>query len=144
MSDDWQFVDTNILVYAFDRQAGEKHFLAITLFQRLWKERSGCVSVQVLQEFYNVATRKLKQPLPLAEAYKVVADLGKWRVHRPGVKDVLNAIDLQKNASLSFWDAMILNSAIQLQCVIVWSEDLNPGQMYQRVRVMNPFLASSG
>jgi len=134
-----QFVDTNILVYAHDQSAGSKREQAKALLTSLWRSRQGCLSVQVLQEFYVTVTRKVARPLPLAVASQIIADLGVWRVHRPAVADILDAIQLQTRYQLSFWDAMILQSGIRLECGVVWSEDLNDGQRYDAVQVQNPF-----
>jgi predicted nucleic acid-binding protein len=134
-----QFVDTNILVYAHDRSAGDKHVRARDLLRGLWQSGEGCLSIQVLQEFYVNVTQKVPNPLTPAVASRLVADLGVWRVHRPGVEDILDAIRLQQRYQLSFWDAMIVASAIRLHCQSIWSEDLNPGQDYGGVRVLNPF-----
>ena len=100
-----EFVDTNILIYAFDRSAGEKHHIAVDLVTRLWTERRGWISLQVMQEFYVAATRKLK--LPVDEAALQVRRLGLWRVHRPLVDDILAAIELHQRHSVSFWDVLI-------------------------------------
>lgn len=134
-----QFVDTNVLVYAHDRSAGEKHTRARELVLALWESGDGCLSVQVLQEFYVTVTRKVADPIGLHMAAQLVADLGAWTVHRPGVEDVLDAIRLQARYAISFWDAMILTSAGQLSCDMLWSEDLNAGQTYGAVEVRNPF-----
>lgn len=134
-----QFVDTNILVYAHDASAGSKHDRAVELLEELWESRNGCLSVQVLQEFYVSITRKVAHPLDSSAAAQILADLSVWRVHVPEAADVLAAIELQRRYGVSFWDAMILQSASRLGCGIVWSEDLNPGQDYDCVRVVNPF-----
>lgn len=135
----YQFVDTNVLVYAHDQSAGNKRNRAEALLRDLWAARLGCLSLQVLQEFYVTITRKIPRPLPPETASQLIGDLGTWRIHSPDVNDVLGAIDLQTRYQVSFWDAMILRSAIQLGCQTVWSEDLNAGQQYQGVQVQNPF-----
>ena len=142
MTDDssLQFVDTNILVYAHDRSAGEKYHQARAAIQSLWDSGLGCLSVQVLQEFYVTLTRKVMRPVSPDEARRLVADLSTWRVHSPDAEDVLGAIDLQQRYQLSFWDAMILLSAIRAGAQTVLSEDLNPGQDYDGVRVIDPLL----
>jgi predicted nucleic acid-binding protein len=132
-----EFVDTNILIYAFDRTAGKKWETAVALVERLWSERAGCVSLQVLQEFYVTATKKLH--MPSREAFAQVERLGKWTVHRPAVNGVLLAIQLHRAKRISFWDAMILRSAIGSACSLVWSEDLSDGQGWDGVVVRNPF-----
>ena len=139
MSDRPQFVDTNILIYAHDRSAGTKHERARALLTELWESGDGCLSIQVLQEFYVNITRKVARPLPPDTARQIIADLGHWTVHSPTVDDVLNAIALQERHGLSFWDAMIVASAIQLGCLVLWSEDLNDGQEYDGARIVNPF-----
>jgi predicted nucleic acid-binding protein len=137
----WEFVDTNVLVYAADPSAGAKHERAAALMQRLWDEHIGCLSLQVLAEFYVTVTRKVPQPLPPAMAAQLVADLTAWRVHAPGVADLLDAIALQQRYRISLWDAQVIVSAARLDCATVWSEDLNTGQTYAGVRVTNPFIA---
>jgi predicted nucleic acid-binding protein len=133
-----QFVDTNVLVYAHDRSAGVKHQRARALVERLWQTGEGCLSIQVLQELYVSVTRKVPSPFPPAAAAQIITDLGAWRVHSPGVADVLDAIGLQQQHQLAFWDAMILTSAIQSGYQTLWSEDLQSGQQYGLVTVMNP------
>jgi predicted nucleic acid-binding protein len=133
------FVDTNILLYAFDTSAGTKRSKALDLFQKLWRSGDGCVSVQVLQEFFVNATGKLPKPLTLEIAKRIVASLSRWEVHAPNAEDVLSAIDLQQAAQLSFWDAMVVHSAASLGCNVLYSEDLNAGQTIAGVEIINPF-----
>ena len=134
-----QFVDTNVLIYAHDPSAGEKHAEAKRLLQELWDTRSGCLSTQVLQEFYVNVTRKVAKPLAPELAGQIITELAEWEVHRPTVSDVVEAIRLQVRHQISFWDALILISASQLDCKTLWSEDLNQGQNYAGVSVRNPF-----
>ena len=124
---------------AFDRSAGEKHRLAVDLVRRLWRERCGCLSIQVMQEFFVTATRKLN--MPPEDAAAQIRRLGLWRVHRPSVEDVLAAADLHLKSQVSFWDAMILRSAQMTSCFALWSEDLSHGQHWGSVEVRNPFAA---
>ncbi|MBN1147019.1 MAG: PIN domain-containing protein [Anaerolineales bacterium] len=133
------FVDTNILLYAHDRSAGQKHEIARRLVEELWQTRQGCLSLQVLQEFYFNVTQKIPRPLECNLARQIISDLAHWRLHIPGVEDMLQAIDVQQVYQLSFWDAMVLNSAAQLGCKHLFSEDLNHGQVYGEVQVINPF-----
>jgi predicted nucleic acid-binding protein len=134
-----QFVDTNVLIYAHDLSAGDKHARARELIQELWVSGEGCLSIQVLQEFYVNVTQKVAKPLRPDVAAQIIADLGAWEVHRPGVEDVLDAVRLHNQHQISFWDAMIIVSAIQLGCLTLWSEDLNPGQVYDQVTIASPF-----
>ena len=134
-----QFVDTNILIYAHDISAGQKHVRANELVRDLWQSGDGCLSVQVLQEFYVNVTRKVARPLATEAAAQIISELSVWEVHCPGAEDVLDAIRVQNRFQVSFWDAMILVSAHHLGCHVLWSEDLNPGQVYGQVGVQSPF-----
>jgi predicted nucleic acid-binding protein len=107
-----EFVDTNVLVYAHDGGAGAKHTKAADLLTRLFEEEIGALSVQVLSEFYAVATRKLGRTSQ--EAEDIVSDFGSWAVHRSGHSDLLKAAQLQRRYQLSWWDALVLNSALEL------------------------------
>ena len=140
MSGNRQFVDTSILVYAHDVTAGDKHAVARALVERLWETREGCLSVQVLQELFVTTTRKIPKPLDVPAAAEIIDDLAHWHVHSPAADDVLAAIEIQQRIGTSFWDAMILRSARELECQILYSEDLNPGQDYDGVLLRNPFL----
>jgi predicted nucleic acid-binding protein len=140
MTGNFQFVDTNVLVYAHDVTAGDKHTQARALVEELWHTRDGCLSVQVLQEFFVTTTRKIPKPIEAPVARQVIGDLAHWHVHAPAAGDVLAAIDIRQRSGTSFWDAMILRSAKELGCGILYSEDLNPGQEYEGVAVRNPFL----
>jgi len=133
-----EFVDTNVLVYAYDRSSPAKRYRAVALLERLMGERRLALSLQVLQEFYVVTTRKLPTPLSPEVARQVLSDLGRsWR-HEPTLRDVLEASLLAERYRISFWDALILRSAQALGAQVIWSEDLHPGA-YGEVRVENPF-----
>jgi predicted nucleic acid-binding protein len=131
-----EFVDTNVLLYAYDPSAGDRHEQASHLVGRLGRERRGAVSVQVLQEFYVNAVRKVAVPVPPAEALKRL----RARAHSPRPGDVLAAVGLAERHRMGFWDAMIVQSAIRLGCAVLWTEDLNTGQGFVGVRVSNPFV----
>jgi predicted nucleic acid-binding protein len=127
------------LVYADDISAGDKHTRSRELIERLWEDGLGCLTVQVLQEFYVNVTEKVAKPLPSDVAAQIVSDLSAWQVHRPRVEDVLEAIRVQRRYRMSSWDAIIVVSAVALDCATLWSEDLNPGHVYDGVRVASPF-----
>jgi predicted nucleic acid-binding protein len=141
MSGNRQFVDTNVLVYAHDVTAGDKHSRARALVEELWDTREGCLSVQVLQEFFVTTTRKIPKPLDAPAAGLIIEDLAHWHLHVPAAGDILAAIDIHQRTGAAFWDAMILRSAKELGCATLHSEDLNPGQVSEGVQVRNPFLA---
>lgn len=138
------FIDTNILVYAHDRSAGEKHQVARDLLREMWETGNGCLSVQVLQEFYVTVTRKVARPLSIEDTAEIIRDLSFWRVYAPSTEDVLGAIDIQRHYQVSFWDAMMIHSAKCLSCKVIWSEDLSDGQVYENVQPKNPFKQSKG
>jgi predicted nucleic acid-binding protein len=136
------FVDTNILVYAEDREAKSKHDIARDLVLGLWNDRQGVLSVQVLQEFYVTVTRKLKKPLRAATALDVVREYLTWTVVENTGNLLVQAAELQQRAQLSFWDAMVVQAAIQAGCDRLYTEDLNAGQRFGSVLVVNPFKAT--
>lgn len=134
-----EFADTNVLIYAYDPTAGERHAKAQRLVDRLWDSHVGAISVQVLQEFYVNVTRKLEVPLDPNGAVERLQALSRWRVHAPVADDVVTAARWSDQHQLSFWDAMIVRSASELACHTLWSEDLNDGQTIEGVRIRNPF-----
>jgi len=135
---EYQFLDTNILIYAYDSQAETKAGKSQQLMDELWRLKRGCISIQVLQEFYAGATGKIHLESKIAA--DIVAELSAWKTHSPSAKDVLRAIEIQQRYGISFWDALIVNSASQSGCAILWTEDLSNGQVYEGVQVRNPFI----
>jgi predicted nucleic acid-binding protein len=134
-----EFVDANVLVYACDASADHKFRVAGQLLERLWESGTGCISIQVVQEFFVSVTRKVPRPLSVEEATERIREFARWKVFAPVIGDVLEAIALQKQAKLSFWDAMIVQAAVESGCHILWTEDLSDGQMLRGVRIRNPF-----
>jgi predicted nucleic acid-binding protein len=132
-----EFVDTNILIYAHDGGAGTKHTKSVAMLDRLFEEGSGALSIQVLTEFYAAATRKLN--MKPEEAEEIIRDLEGWTLHRPSFADLLSASGLHRRYKISWWDALIVNSATELGCSVLWSEDLADGQKYGSLIVRNPF-----
>ena len=133
------FVDTNILVYAYDLDAGPKHEVARSVVADLWRSRLGVLSTQVLQEFYVTVTRKLTNPLRRRTAREVVASYLSWRVQPVSAEDVLAASQLEERHRLSFWDALIVVSARNAGVERLVSEDLQPGRRIAGILVENPF-----
>lgn len=133
------FVDTNVLVYAEDLDAGPKRQRALDLVGRLWDERSGVLSVQVLQEFYVTVTAKLKRPLGREAATRIVEEYLTWDVVENTGAVLLGGIELARRSGLSFWDGLVVEAARRRGCERLYSEDLNPGQVIVGVLVVNPF-----
>lgn len=141
MSDRY-FVDTNVLMYAHDSAAGEKHQRAKVLVEKLWETRAGVVSTQVLQEL-AVNLRRTKKPLDAKATREVVSDYLTWQVVVNGGYSILEALDLEAKYQISFWDALILEAAQVSGAEVLYSEDLSDGQAYGAVRVVNPFRAGA-
>lgn len=134
------FVDTNILVYAHDRAAGEKHARARALVERLWNDRCGVLSTQVLQEFYVNIRKKARVPVSAGDAKQWIADYLNWEVVVNDGSAVIEAIDLEERYRISFRDALILQAAGSAGADIVYSEHLSHGQQYASLLVQNPLL----
>jgi len=130
------FIDTNIFIYALDQANPEKQAKARTLLKSLQESRSGVVSTQVFQEFYVVATSKLKVNSLLAKKM-ILANFETVTVDLPMIKQ---AIDILSDDQISFWDALIVSSAKASGCRVIWTEDLNHGQLIKGVKIENPFL----
>ncbi|CAN5902457.1 hypothetical protein BH11MYX2_BH11MYX2_40510 [soil metagenome] len=132
------FFDTNIFVYADDLNEGPKCFRAQTLIEQYARTKTLVLSTQVMQEYFNAATRKMKVP----------AEFARWRVESMSRYDVvlndaaiiLGAIDLHRLNRISIWDALLIKAASSANCAVLLSEDLNHGQTIDGVRIENPFL----
>jgi predicted nucleic acid-binding protein len=134
------FLDTNILVYAYDLDAGDKRQISADLIRRMWQAGNGALSTQVLQEFYVNVTAKIPSPLSPSEARAVVSQYFVWHVELNTPASVVHASEIQERNRLSFWDALIVAAASRAGSAIVYSEDFNHGQILEGVRVLNPFL----
>lgn len=139
MAAEGTFVDTNVLVYAYDVDAGEKHDVANARLHELWENESGSLSSQVLQEFYVTVTRKLTKPLRRHAARDVISTYAAWPVHRPDIDDIVSASEVEERHRLSFWDALIVVSARRSGARELLTEDLQGGQRLDGVLVVNPF-----
>lgn len=133
------FLDSNVLVYAVDESPAEKvkHARAAELLSGQAEDL--VVSTQVLQEFYVVTTRKLKNPLSEERAAKAVRGIAKLDVVGVDVPLVLAAVDTSRTAKVSLCDALIIEAASRAGCARVLSEDLNAGQVVRGVKIENPF-----
>lgn len=133
------FIDTNILLYAHDRDAGEKRVRAAALLAGLWNERNGMLSPQVLQGFVVNALRKLKTPLGLAQARDILRAYGLWVARDGKADDILRATELMELSGYSFWDCLILASAEAVGAEVLYSEDMQHGREIAGLRIVNPF-----
>ena len=132
------FIDTNILIYALDQANPEKQAKARALLKSLQESSSGVVSTQVFQEFYVVATSKLKVNALLAK--KMIAYLANFETVTVDLPMIKQAIDILSADQISFWDALIVSSAKASGCRVIWTEDLNHHQLIKGVIIKNPFL----
>jgi predicted nucleic acid-binding protein len=132
-----EFLDTNVFIYAYDGGAGSKQRAALALIERLFDEGTGAISIQVLTEFYSAATRKLG--MRPEEVEEIILDLQGWMLHQPSLLHLVSASRLHRRHKLAWWDALILNSAIELGCEVLWSEDFVHHQKYGTLIVRNPF-----
>lgn len=131
------FLDTNLIVYANDTRDARKRSRAIELVSAVIRDGTGVISTQVMQEYAVTALGKLRQDpdailrqLLLLETLEVVQIT-------PAL--VRRALELKIRYQIDYWDAGILAAAEYAQCRVLWSEDLNPGQLYATVRIENPF-----
>ena len=136
------FIDTNVLIYAHDVDAGAKHDIAKRVLQQLWSERRGALSTQVLQEFYVNVTRKIASPLSKTSARAVVNSYVIWCVDATS-EEISAAFRIEVEARIGFWDALIVAAALKAGADRILSEDLNPGQTISGVRIENPFANTS-
>lgn len=132
-----EFVDTNVLLYAYAEDAARKQDISVELLRRLTLEREGTLSIQVFSEFYHNATRKFRMSGVSAE--EAIRDFSTWRLHRPDHDSILSAIRLEQRSKIAWYDAMILNSAIETGCSVLWTEDFQDGQRFGDLVIRNPY-----
>ncbi len=133
------FVDTNILLYSRDVSEPAKQPIAAALLVDLWENRTGRVSVQVLNEYFVNVTRKLDPGLPPEEAWDDVEALMAWNPVSLDASLLSRAYSAYQRYALSWWDSLIVTSAEAAGCATILSEDLSHGASYFGVAVENPF-----
>lgn len=134
------FIDTNVLIYAIDGSDPRKQAVAQKWIARAHESRTGTLSYQVVQEWFNVVLRKAAVPLSTQQAATIYRQLIEplWRVQSS--RELLDmALDLHGTGSVSWWDSLIVSAAIQGGCQTLLSEDLQHGRTIRGVRVLNPF-----
>jgi predicted nucleic acid-binding protein len=133
------FVDTNVLVYAFDKSPTPKKRIAERLMLELMDQDRLRVSTQVLQELFVTLTRKVSQCCSSEEALAVLEDLAAWPLMTVDYAAIRAAGGLAHQAKLSFWDALVVVAAARTGAAVLYTEDLNDGQEILGVRISNPF-----
>lgn len=136
---DKTFVDTNILIYGHDRDAGSKHEVALSILQDLWEKGTGVLSTQVLQEFYLNITHKILRPLPPPQARGIIINYLAWEIELNKPDTILSASEIEERYKLSFWDALIVAAASHAGVSKILTEDLNQGQVIEGIFIENPF-----
>ena len=132
------FFDSNILIYSIDESEAEKRSMTKNLIEDAAKNKTAWISTQSLQEFYNVVTRKLK--VSKEDAKLMVKTLSEtFPVLQVTPKIILLGIDVSVKTGFSFWDSLVLASAVECSCDVLYSEDLNSGQVVNGVKILNPF-----
>jgi len=131
------FFDTNVLIYTDDKAFPAKQRRALELLAQHRRERSGVVSLQVLQEYFVTVTRKLH--LEAGIARRKVEIFAEFALATPGLTDILAAIDLHRLHGFSFWDGLIVRAAKQTGCSVLLSEDMQDTREIDGVRIVNPF-----
>lgn len=134
------FVDTNVLVYAYDRSEAVKQQRAFEVLDRLIASGKGVISTQVLSEFFNAVTRKIKMPLAIEDAMVSVENhIRAWQVLDVTTLVILEAVRGVRDHHLTFWDAQIWATARLNQVPVIFSEDFGPGATLDGVLFVNPF-----
>jgi predicted nucleic acid-binding protein len=135
------FFDTNVLVYVFDKRVPQKAAVAQRLLSECADRGDAVISIQVLQEFYVAVTRKLVPPLSPMEAEGVVREFGRLQLIEPDLNLVVEAIEVSHRYRLSFWDGLIIQSALRAGAEVLYTEDLQNGQAFEDLTIRNPFVS---
>jgi len=132
------FIDTNILVYTLDKKDADRHLRSRLILKRIIDVHQAVISTQVIKEFFVVATTKLKcDPVILKN---IIHNFHNMEVVNNDLELIEQAIDISVISRISFWDSLIVAAAEKANCQFLFSEDVNPGQTYRGVIVVNPFL----
>ena len=133
------FLDTNILVYAYDSHDPHKQAIAQSLLTTSIEQENGVLSVQVLGEFFTVVTKHIKQPMPPEDAQQIIGSVSILPVHEIDLSLVGRAIETHRRYEISYWDALIVSAAERSNCAKIVTEDLNDDQTYHGIAAFNPF-----
>ncbi len=134
-----EFLDTNVLIYAHDARDTHKRECARELIRRLMRERRGVLSLQVLQEFFAAATKKLK--MSSEDARRRIVHYSRFDVVTLNAVDLIAAIDLHRLHRVSIWDALVVRAALNGACMTLHTEDMQEGYVVETLTLRNPFRA---
>jgi len=135
------FVDTNILVYSRDSTEPEKQRMAKQWLTKLWQQEAGRISTQVMNEYYVTVTQKLKPGLSRNQARADLRALAVWQPLEISTHLIESAWDVQDQYAYSWWDSLVIASALFLDCQYLLSEDMQHEQSLGSLTIINPFLA---
>lgn len=135
------FVDANVLVYSVDRASPEKRERALRWLEVLWLAGSGRTGVQVLNEFYVIATARLPEPVAPKAARAVMQQYLAWRPMPVDGRLIGEGWAVQDRYRLSWWDSLIVAAAKRAECEFLLTEDLQHGQDFGGVAAIDPFRA---
>ena len=133
------FLDTNILIYAHDIDAGEKHEISLEIVKNLWETKTGVLSNQVLQEFYINVTKKIPRRLTPLETRDIIRSYVCWNIKEITPMSIIRASEIEEKNSISFWDALVVVAAYEAGVIKILTEDMNSGQLIEGVLIENPF-----
>lgn len=136
------FIDTNIWVYAYDNHFPDKQQRARKIIISSVRDGYGVLSTQVLGEFFTVVTKKINKPLSVRDARDIIKYMGRMSVQEIDVLIVERALDTLEQYKISYWDSLIIAAAERARCKRIFSEDLNVGQIYHGIEIINPFSAN--
>ncbi|MBN2364695.1 MAG: PIN domain-containing protein [Calditrichaeota bacterium] len=133
------FIDTIIIIYAHDKKDPQKQQKAIALLKSVMQNRSGIISTRVLQEYAFLAIKKLKQAHGVV--IRQVKLLETLEVINQSADQICRAVEIMHSYQINFWDSCIISNAEQADCSVIFSEDLNAGQFYSGIKIVNPFVS---
>ena len=138
---DKYFFDTNIIVYSFDYQNTRKREIARMLIAEALENQNSSISYQVVQEFINVSTRKFKNPLSTHDCKEFIEQVLHpiWHVY-PSKELMISALNFSERWNYSFYDSLIIASAIEVSATVLYTEDLQHGQKINTLQIINPFI----
>ena len=139
MRDRKVFLDTNVIIYAYDSSAGKKHEVAREVLTELWESGLGVISTQVLQELFINVTKKIPKPIDIDLAKGIIEDFLRWDVVVNDGECLLDAIDILVEYNYSFWDSMIIQAAVKGGAELLLTEDLEHGKVVKGVEIRNPY-----
>jgi len=140
LTKDRYFIDTNIIVYMFDKDHPQKRETAIRIVKEALESGKGVISYQVIQEFCNVALKKFKVPMTPSDCNSFITGyLFPLCSVFPGIELFSSALEISESTQYSFYDSLILSSSLFSGCGTVFTEDMQHNQIVRNMKIVNPF-----